>query len=126
VPPGARDGARLRLSGQAPGGGNVILTVRHEGGGPFSLNGDDVRVTADVSAPVAVVGGPTRVPTLDGDVELTIPAHSQTGRVLRLRGQGWPRKDGTRGDGLVELRVTVPRQPTPEQEELYRKLLELE
>jgi curved DNA-binding protein len=126
VPPGARDGQRLRLAGQAPGGGNVLLTVRLEGDPTFRLEGDDLRVTAEVPAPLAVLGGRVPVPTLDGSAEVTVPARSQSGRTLRLRGQGWPRKDGSRGDEFVELRVTVPRSPTPEQEELYRQLAELE
>ncbi|HEX2864720.1 MAG TPA: DnaJ C-terminal domain-containing protein [Deinococcales bacterium] len=126
VPAGARDGMKLRLTGQAPGGGNVLLTLQVQPSGSFHLDGDDVRVTATVPAPVAVVGGKVKVKTLTGPVELSIPAHTRGGRVLRLRGQGWPRKDGTRGDELVELRLSVPEHPTPEQEDLYRQLAELE
>jgi curved DNA-binding protein len=70
----------------------------------------------------AALGGKVRVPTLDGEVEMTLPRGTTTGRVLRLRGQGWPRKNGGRGDEMAEVRVVVPKDPTPEQQELYRQL----
>ncbi|MEJ2289519.1 MAG: DnaJ domain-containing protein [Deinococcales bacterium] len=122
LPGGVKDGARLRLRGQAPGGGDLILIVRHARHAVFTVQGDDVRVRVDVPDYRAVLGGPVRVPTLDGDVEMTLPEGTTSGRVLRLRGQGWPRKDGGRGDELAEIRVVVPSAPTPEQEELYREL----
>jgi curved DNA-binding protein len=125
VPPGTRDGARLRLAGQAPGGGNVLLVVRVENLEDLRLEGDDLRSRVEVPAPIAVVGGKVPVRTLDGTAELTIPKHSQAGRTLRLRGQGWPRRDGSRGDLLVEVLVTVPKRPTPQEEELYAKLAAL-
>lgn len=125
VPPGTRDGQRLRLSGQAPGGGNVMLTIRLDPDDGLRLDGDDVRSTVDVPAPTAVVGGRVPVQTLDGRAEVSVPRGAQAGLTLRLRGQGWPRKDRKRGDHLVELRVTVPADPSPEQERLYRELAEL-
>ena len=126
IPPGTRDHAKLRLKGQAPGGGNVLLTVRVENDGTFRLEGDDVRVVVDVPAPIAVIGGAVQVFTLDGRVEVGVAAGSQAGRVLRLRGQGWPKKDGGRGDELVELRITVPKNPSPQELELYAQLAKLQ
>ena len=126
LPQGVRDGAKLRLKGQAPGGGNLILQVRHLQHPTFRLDKDDVRVSVRVPAPLAAVGGTLRVPTLEGEVETTLPAGSSSGRVMRLRGQGWPRADGGRGDLLAEVRLTVPEGPTQEQLGLYRQLLELE
>ena len=122
LPHGVRPGARLRLRGQAPGGGDLILVVRHAHHGMFSLQGDDVRVRIDVPEYRAALGGTVRVPTLQGEVEMTLPEGSTSGRVLRLRGQGWPRKGGGRGDELAEVRVVVPRVPTAEQRRLYREL----
>jgi curved DNA-binding protein len=122
LPKGVRDGARLRLKGQAPGGGDLYLTIRHKPHGRFKLEGDDVRVTIDVPDYQAVLGATVRVPTLDGTVEMTLPPRTSAGRVLRLRGQGWPKKGGGRGDELAEVRITVPRQPTSEQLELYKRL----
>ena len=126
LPKGARDGSKLRLRGQAPGGGDLYLTVKLEAHPRFELEGDNVRVTVDVPDYRAVLGGPVRVPTLDGEVEMTLPKNSGSGRVLRLRGQGWPKRDGGRGDELAEVRVTIPPKATQEQLELYRKLEALE
>ena len=63
---------------------------------------------------------------LDGEVEMTLPKNSGSGRVLRLRGQGWPKRDGTRGDELAEVRVMIPPKASQEQLELYQKLEALE
>lgn len=125
VPPGTRDGSKLRLRGQAPGGGDLILRLRLEAHPTFRLDGDHVRVRVEVPDHTAVLGGVARVPTLDGDVEMTIPAGTQSGRVLRLRGRGWPKAGGERGDELAEIAVTVPGDPSDEQRELYRRLAEL-
>ncbi len=126
IPKGVKDGTKLRLKGQAPSGGDLILQVRHLPHPTFRLERDNVRVTVRVPAPLAAVGGPVRVPTLEGDVEMTLPAGSSSGRVLRLRGQGWPKQDGARGDELAEVRLTVPEQLTDEQAGLYKQLLELD
>ena len=122
IPPGTRDGAKLRLRGQAPGGGDLILVIKHAPHPTFTLSGDQVRVRVEVPDYKAVLGGTVRVPTLDGEVEMTLPKTTQAGRVLRLRGQGWPKRDGTRGDELAEVRVTVPKEPSEEQLELYKQL----
>jgi curved DNA-binding protein len=125
IPAGARDGQKLRLTGQAPGGGNIMLRIKILEDAIFELDGDDVRSLAEIAAPLAVVGGKARVETLGGHVELSIAAGTQNGRILRLRGQGWPKKDGTRGDQLLELRLAVPNNPSPAELELYRQLAEL-
>jgi curved DNA-binding protein len=122
IPKGAKDGQKLRLRGQAPGGANVILTIRVESDPTFKLEGDDVRVMLDVPAPTMVLGGKLEALTLEGRGEVNIPARSQAGRVLRLRGQGWVKKDGSRGDALLELRVTVPKDPSKDELELWEKL----
>ncbi|WP_019588766.1 DnaJ C-terminal domain-containing protein [Deinococcus apachensis] len=125
VPAGTRDGSRLRLAGQAPGGGDVLLTIRVLEDARFDLDGEDLITTVDVPAPVAALGGNVTVQTLGGSGNLTIPAGSSGGRRMRLRGQGWPKKDGTRGDLYVRLNLTVPGGLTDEEKELYRKLRDL-
>lgn len=122
LPAGVRDGAKLRLRGQAPGGGDLILQIRHLPHPVLKLDGDNVRVVVRVPDHVAALGGSANVPTLDGDVELSVPAGSSSGRVLRLRGQGWPKKDGGRGDVLAEVRVSVPERLSEEQKRLYGEL----
>ncbi|KIX84629.1 DnaJ C-terminal domain-containing protein [Thermus filiformis] len=126
IPPGVEDGAVLRLPGLgAPGNppGDLLLVVRHLPHPVFRLEGKDVYATLDVPAPIAVVGGRVRAPTLDGPVEVTIPPRTQTGRKLRLRGKGWPGRGG-RGDMYLEVRVTIPEHLTPEEEALWKKLAE--
>lgn len=122
VPAGVRDGAKLRLRGQAPSGDDLILVVRHAPHPQLRVEGDDVRAVVRVPDHVAALGGTVQAPTLDAPVEVTVPPGSSSGRVLRLRGQGWPRKGGGRGDELVELRVTVPENPSEAQKALYRQL----
>ncbi len=125
IPRGTKDGTKLRLNGQAPGGGNVMLTVKLEGDPNIKLEGDDVRIMTDVPAPIAVLGGKITATTLEGRGEVSIPARSQAGRVLRLRGQGWIKRDGTRGDMLLEIRVSVPKDPGDDELALYEKLSQL-
>ncbi|GAA5534627.1 molecular chaperone DnaJ [Deinococcus metallilatus] len=126
VPAGTRDGARLRLAGQGPGGGDVLLTIRVLEDPRFDLDGDDLITSVDVPAPVAALGGSVTVQTLGGSGNLTIPAGSSGGRRMRLRGQGWPRKDGTRGDLYVRLNLTVPKTLSDAEKDLYRKLRDLQ
>jgi len=128
IPPGIREGQRLRLAGKGGPGqppGDLYLTVRLLPSPTFRLEGYDVYTTVDVPAPIAVVGGKVRVPTLDGPVEVTIPPRTQAGKKLRLRGKGWPKPGGGRGDQYVEVRITIPEHPTPEEERLYRELAKL-
>ena len=125
LPKGARDGSKLRLRGQAPGGGDLYLTVQLEEHPIFKLEGDNVRVVADVPDYVAALGGKVRVMTLDGDVEMNLPAATQSGRSFRLRGRGWPKKDGSRGDQFVEIRATIPETLSDAQIKVYEQLREL-
>lgn len=122
LPAGSRDGSRLRLRGQAPDGADVVLTLRFAPDNRFALEGDDVRVTVDIPDYVAVLGGKVRVPTLGGDVEMALPANARAGRSFRLKGQGWPRKDGSKGDQFAVLRIVIPEHPSEAQLELYRQL----
>jgi curved DNA-binding protein len=125
VPAGTREGARLRLREQAPDRGDLILRIRLSPDPVFKLDGDNVRVKVQVPDYRAVLGGNVKVPTLDGEVEMNLPSGTQSGRVLRLRGQGWPRSGGGRGDELAEIAVLIPGSPTREQLERYRELAEL-
>src|SRR5690625_315766 len=125
VPAASRSGSRLRLRGQAPGGGDLLLRLRLREHPAFRLDGDDVRVTVDVPDYRAVLGGSVTVPTLDGDVIMSLPPGTKPGRVLRLRGRGWRKRDGTAGDAFAEIRVTIPEKASEEQLELYRKLEKL-
>lgn len=122
IPAGTRDGGKLRLTGQGHGGADVVLTIRHEAG-DYSSDGDDLTQKLNVPAPVAALGGEWGVTLPDGrKVKVNIPAGSSSGAKLRLRGQGWTKKSGGRGDLYVRLSLTVPKTLTPEQRELYERL----
>ena len=140
IPAGVRDGTKLRLRGQAPGGGDLLLVVRHAPHPRWRLEGSTLHVVADVPDHAAVLGGTVRVSTLDGDVDLTVPPGTAGGRKLRLRGRGWPlapagRPDAaasprdasaSRGDAVAEIRVVVPGAPSEAQREAYQRLRELD
>ena len=107
IPKGVRDGQRIRLPG-ALDGEDLFLTVQMKADPRFERRGDDL--VAEVSVPLteALLGGTVRVATMDGTVEMTVPAGTQPGQVFRLRGQGMPRRDGGRGDELVGVSVALP------------------
>ncbi|MFN4070002.1 MAG: DnaJ C-terminal domain-containing protein [Thermus caldifontis] len=127
IPPGVQDGSTLRLAGLGGPGeppGDLLLTVRLLPHPVFRLEGQDLHATLDVPAPVAVVGGKVRAPTLEGPVEVTIPPKTQAGKRLRLKGKGFPGPHG-RGDLYLEVRVVIPEHLSPEEEALWRKLKEV-
>lgn len=112
LPPGLESGTVMRLKGKGqagPGGaGDAEVTIDVRPHPFFTRAGDDVRLDLPVSLKEAVTGGKIRVPTVDGPVMLAIPPGSSSGRMLRLKGKGFTRKDGTRGDQLVMLMIDVP------------------
>ena len=127
IPPGVQEGSTIRLAGLGGPGdppGDLLLTVRLLPHPVFRLEGQDLYATLDVPAPIAVVGGKVRAPTLEGPVEVTIPPRTQAGKKLRLKGKGFPGPHG-RGDLYLEVRVVIPEHLTPEEEELWRKLKEV-
>ncbi|GIW25442.1 DnaJ C-terminal domain-containing protein [Meiothermus sp.] len=125
IPPGVREGQKIRLAGKGRAGGDLYLHIKLQSRPEMRLEGDDLYTVVDVPAPIAVVGGKVRVQTLDGPVEITIPKRTQAGRKLRLAGKGWPRKDKSRGDQYAEVRIIIPTHPSPEEERLYTQLAEL-
>jgi DnaJ-class molecular chaperone len=127
VPAGIDDGKQIRLKRQGhsslAGGepGDAIVTVKIAKHPFFRLEGRDVRLDLPVTLYEAVLGAKVNAPTLDGAVELAVPAGTTGGRTLRLRGKGLPNPNGTPGDLLVTLRVTLPDEPDAELSNLMRK-----
>ncbi len=135
IPPGVDEGTQIRLSGEGEpglrGGPNgdlfVVLSVTpHEF---FKRRGSDVILEVSVNVAQAALGDTIVVPTVDGDTEISVPAGTQSGKVIKLRGRGIPRlrRDGStsgRGDQLVLITVEVPTRLTREQRELFEKLAE--
>jgi curved DNA-binding protein len=126
IPAGIQAGQQIRLAGQGFGGagggpsGDLLLEVQFRDDPRFVLDGRDVHVTLPVAPWEAALGASVPVPTLGGNVELRIPAGSDSGRKLRLRGRGWP--GATPGDQIVTLEVRVPKAETDEQKALYRQM----
>jgi DnaJ-class molecular chaperone len=122
IPPGTRDGQILRLRGKGRPGigggppGDALVEIEVRPHPLFTRKGDDIYVDLPISLSEAVLGGKVQVPTPSGSVTMTIPKGANTGRVLRLKGKGVPRPDGTRGDEYVTLKVMLPEKPDPELE----------
>ena len=112
LPPGVESGTQMRLSGkgQAGPGGNGDAIVMIEVGGHrfFTRDGDHVRLDLPVTLKEAVLGGPVKVPTVEGAVMLAIPKGATSGMVLRLKGRGFTGKSGQRGDQLVTVMIDLP------------------
>jgi len=132
IPPGVRDGQRIRLAGQgAPGMGNaasgdLYLRVRIASDPTFLRRGDDLEVEAKVSVYTLVLGGEIVVPTMTGSIDVKIPPGTQSGRVLRIKGKGMPKLGGSgHGDLLVRLSASVPTKLTEQERELFKQLAAL-
>lgn len=120
VPKGVRPGQVIRLAGQGDGGGNLLLEIEYAAHPQFEVDGRNIIYVLPVAPWQAALGATVSVPTLGGPVELKIPADSEAGRKLRLRGRGLP---GTPvGDQIVELEITAPRAVNERQRTIYRML----
>jgi molecular chaperone DnaJ len=131
VPAGIADGQRIRIAGRGHTGerggppGDLYVLVRVREDSRFVRDGDDLMTAVDVSAPLAALGTTVEVPTIDGPVELEIPAGTQPHETLVVRGAGMPALRGRRhGDLRVVVNVVVPRHLSREQRELLDRLEE--
>ena len=128
VPAGIEEGKSIRLRGQGHPGqrngptGDVIVMVRYAPHPVFKVEGRDLRLDLPVTLYEAVLGGRVRVPTLGGDVEMSIAPGMSGGRVLRLRGKGMPATgEQAAGDLLATIRIVLPESADHELTELMRK-----
>jgi curved DNA-binding protein len=128
IPAGILPGQQIRLAGQGSPGfqgapaGDLLLEIAINDNTQFQLSGRDVLVTLPISPWEAGLGATITVPTLGGEVELKIPAGSNSGKRMRLRGRGMP--GGTPGDQLVTLEIHAPKAQTEEQRKLYEQMAE--
>jgi chaperone protein DnaJ len=130
IPAGIRDGSRLRVAGQGATGaggrrGDLYVLVRATKHEHFTRAGDDLEAEADVDYVLAALGGSIKVKTLRGDVDMKVPAGSQSGQVFRLASQGIAKMSGGRGNLLVRLRVSVPKSPSTEEKRLLEEIRRL-
>lgn len=128
VPAGVRDGSVIRLAGQGQPGisggqaGDLLLRVKLQPHPRFSVAGDNLEMELPIAPWEAVLGAKVTVPTLDGSVEMTIPAGAQGGQKMRLREKGLNKRGGGRGDLYVKLKIVVPKNPTAEERRLFEEL----
>ena len=133
IPPGVDDGTQIRLGGEgepgAKGGphGDLYVVLRVKAHEFFKRRDNDLVLDISINVAQAALGDTISVPTVDGDEELQVPAGTQSGKVIRMRGKGVPklRRDGTtsgRGDQLVVLTVEIPSRLSKEQRDLFEAL----
>lgn len=125
IPPGVRDGSRVRVRG-AVDGADLYVEVKVRPHPVFTREGDDLVCEVPISLTEALLGAEIEVPTLSGKVTMRIPPETQPGQVFRLRGQGMPRLRGSgRGDLLVRVKVVLPQRLSPEEKRLVEQLARL-
>jgi molecular chaperone DnaJ len=130
---GTRDGQRIRIAGKGNAGarggvpGDLYVIIRTGEHPVFQRDGDDIRLTVPVTTTEAALGAKVEVPTIDGRTVLKIPPGTQSGQKLRLREKGVPSatKEGTRGDEIVEIKLTVPMPRDERSKEILRELAKL-
>jgi curved DNA-binding protein len=128
IPAGSRTGTRVRVSGKgepgSAGSGDLYLRVNVHEDPRFERQRDDLRTKVEIDLYTAVLGGEVKVPTLSGDVILTIPPGSQPGQTFRLKGRGMPRlrEPSKKGDLFAELNVKIPENLNDHERELFEQL----
>ena len=132
IPAGIDEGDRIRLGGEGEAGvnggppGDLYVVIHLKDHGVFQRDGDDLHCEMPISFTTAALGGEIEIPTLEGQAKVKIPAETQTGQVLRLRGKGIKGvRSSAPGDLLCEIVVETPVRLTDRQKELLRELEEI-
>jgi DnaJ-class molecular chaperone len=115
LPQGVVAGQQIRIPGRGqpgPGGnGDAMVTLKIGKHPHLVRDGDNIRIELPISLKEAVEGGKVKVPTVDGNIMLTVPPKTDSGATLRIKGRGFTRKTGERGDQFVSLMIHLPKDP---------------
>lgn len=129
IPPGAKPGSRIRVRGKGRFSpyytsqrGDLYLVVEITPHPFFQFDGDNLVCEVPIAPDEAVLGAQVAVPTPDGSVTVNVPAGVRSGQTLRLRGKGWTNPKGGRGDQMVRIIITPPKDLTALERELYEKI----
>lgn len=128
IPAGISDGGIIRLAGEGDPGinggakGDLLLKVKIAPDSRFVVDGKNLKTTVSITPWEAALGAKVAVPTFDGQVTLSIPAGSQGGQKLRLRGKGMPKQGGEKGDLFAELKIAIPKDLNDKERELFEQL----
>jgi molecular chaperone DnaJ len=129
IPAGAKDGTKVRLKGRGEQGrnggppGDLYVVARVAGSPVYQRRGDDLVVEVPVSYADAALGASVEVPTPEGPISLKVPAGSQPGKLLKVKGRGAPRlKGGGKGDLLARVKLSVPEKVSKRERELLEEL----
>lgn len=130
IPPGIQDGRRLRLGGQGgrgPGGtaGDLYLKIRIAPHPRFRIIGADLEADLPVAPWEAALGAKVSVPLVDGTAQVTVPAGTQSGKRLRLKGNGLRRDGNERGDLYLSIKIVTPERLSRRERELFKQLAEI-
>ena len=131
IPPGVDTGSKLRIRGEGESGerggppGDLFVFLYVEPHEFFTRNGDDILCQVPISFPQAALGTELEIPTLSGKTVLKVPRGVESGEMLRIRGEGFPRvRSPGAGDLIVQVVVKTPRNLTPRQEQILREFEE--
>jgi curved DNA-binding protein len=132
IPPGVRDGQRIRLAGEGAAGvgggpsGDLLLRVRLVPHPRFRLVGDNIEVDLPVAPWEAALGATVPVPLIDGGTaRVKVKGGSSSGTRLRLKGEGWPERDGRRGDLYAIVKIMVPKKLSRQERKLFEELADV-
>lgn len=131
IPAGVRDGASVRVAGKgAPGTGggatgDLFLKIHIAPHRFWKREGDDLHCEVPIAFAEAALGAQIEVPTINGAVQMKIPSGTQSGTTFRLTGRGVPRPKGGAGDQFVKVKIAVPKNLGPQEEELIKELARL-
>jgi curved DNA-binding protein len=134
IPPGVKDGSRVRAAGEGEAGsnggasGDLFLRVRLKPHPVFERKGDDLYTKVALRVTTAVLGGEAQVPTITGSVRLKVPETTQPGQIFRLKGHGMPLvgKPDTKGDLYATADIQLPRSLTKDQRQIWEQISKIE